>query len=599
LKMAMDSATIDSDIQETTIPKTRQDLLKWNGWGYNDTEFRLGEDGKGTLTGSRYELSGKILPGIKDFLVKQFDIDFNRTTSTQQQMPSIPEPTLNHSFLEEIKNLDKVTVSLTEDDRLNRAHGHTLFEIFSLREGCFERIPDAVVWPTCHDDVVQIVRIACDADVVLIPFGGGTNVTGALLCPTDETRMIVSLDMSQMHRILWVDPKNMTACIEAGIVGQDLERNLGKHGFCTGHEPDSMEFSSLGGWVATRASGMKKSLYGNIEDLVVHFKVVSPQGVLEKDCMVPRISAGPDVHHFVLGSEGTLGVVTEVIMKIRPVPACRKYGSLVFPDFTSGTSCLREVAKHRCSPASIRLMDNLQFQFGVALKPESTSLLGSLVDGLKKFYVTRLKGFDPSKLALATLLFEGTEDEVEAHEKRIYSIANKYGAIPGGEENGQRGYQLTFSIAYLRDIAFHYGVIAESFETSVPWDRVGDLCRNVKDKVIRECRKRGIANEYITCRVAQTYDAGACVYFYFAFKYWGIENPVETYEEIEELARDEIIANGGSLSHHHGIGKVRQKWLTKTVSPVGLGMMKAVKNFVDPKNIFGNGNLFEVPKAKL
>jgi len=588
------------DLQEASIPKDRTEILKWNGWGYNDTQFELGEDGKGTLTGDRYELSGKTLPAMKDWMVKQFDIDLSKTTTAQPQMNDVPAPILNQPFLDAIKGLANVTVSVSDEDRVFRAHGHTLLEVFTLREGTFERVPDAVVWPSSHDDVVQIVQAACEHNVAVIPFGGGTSVTGALLCPASETRMIVSLDMSQMHKILWVNPDNLTACIESGIIGQDLERNLKKIGFCTGHEPDSMEFSSLGGWVATRASGMKKNIYGNIEDIVVHFKVVTPQGVIEKDCMVPRVSTGPDVHHFILGSEGTLGVITQVIVKIRPVPPCKRYGSLVFPDFNSGVKCLREVARLRAAPASIRLMDNLQFQFGAALKPEMHSLLGTLVDGLKKFYVTRLKGFEPTQLSVATLLFEGTDDEVEAQEKKLYSIASEFGGIPGGEENGQRGYQLTYSIAYLRDIGLHYGVIAESFETSVPWDRVADLCRNVKDRVHRECAKRGIVHDYVTCRVTQCYDAGACVYFYFAFKYWGIDNPVETYEEIEERARDEIIANGGSLSHHHGIGKVRQKWLSKTVSPAGLGMMKAVKTFVDPQNIFASGNLFTaVPKAKL
>ncbi|KAI0207104.1 Alkyldihydroxyacetonephosphate synthase, peroxisomal [Lamellibrachia satsuma] len=194
---------------------------------------------------------------------------------------------------------------------------------------------------------------------------GGTSVSGALECPEHEKRMIISLDTSQMTKILWIDEKNLTACLECGIVGQDLERRLAEKGYCTGHEPDSIEFSSVGGWVATRASGMKKNIYGNIEDLVVHVKVVTPQGVISRNCQVPRISAGPDIQQFVLGSEGTLGVVTEVIMKIRPLPECQKYGSVVFPNFEKGVDCLREISRQRSAPASIRLMDNEQFQFGM------------------------------------------------------------------------------------------------------------------------------------------------------------------------------------------------------------------------------------------
>ncbi len=170
-----------------------------------------------------------------------------------------------------------------------------------------------------------------------------------------------------------------------------------------------MEFSTLGGWIATRASGMKKNQYGNIEDLLVHVTVVTPKGTIQKSCQVPRISNGPDIHHYILGSEGTLGVITDAILKIRPVPSCVKYGSVVFPAFEDGIAFMREVAYQKCPPASLRLVDNEQFAFGQALKIDSGSVLQSFVDGFKKFYITKLKGFDPHEMCVATLLFEVTK----------------------------------------------------------------------------------------------------------------------------------------------------------------------------------------------
>nr|XP_011442595.2 alkyldihydroxyacetonephosphate synthase, peroxisomal [Crassostrea gigas] len=584
---------VPMNAETPTIPKRRQELLKWNGWGYSDSKFILNKDGQVEFTGDRYRLSGQVMPQLRDWMMATVGISLDHKTPAQPPLTAkdINAPKRNEEF---ISDLRKTSIPFTDDcqDRLFRAHGHTLHEIFVLREGMFNRIPDLVVWPQCHDDVVKITALCCKHNVVIIPFGGGTSVSGALECPAEERRMIVSLDTSQMNKILWIDEKNLTAHCESGIIGQDLERRLAEKGFCTGHEPDSMEFSSLGGWVATRASGMKKNIYGNIEDMVVHIKFVTPKGVMEKSCQVPRLSSGPDIHHFILGSEGTLGVVTEVTLKIRPLPPCRKYGSIVFPEFVNGVNCLREIAKQRCAPASIRLMDNQQFQFGHALKPESKSLLNSFVEGIKKFYITKLKGFDTSKMAVATLLFEGTKQEVAAQEKRVYEIAAQFGGLPAGTDNGERGYMLTFVIAYLRDLGFEYYIVAESFETSVPWDRCLDLCQNVKDRLHRECKEKGIQfPPYITCRVTQTYDAGACVYFYFGFNYRGIQNPVQLYEEIEASARDEILANGGSISHHHGVGKLRKPWLKKTVGEVGLGSMRAIKNYIDPDNIFGNNNL--------
>jgi alkyldihydroxyacetonephosphate synthase len=205
-------------------------------------------------------------------------------------------------------------------------------------------------------------------------------------------------------------------------------------GYCTGHEPDSMEFSSLGGWVATRASGMKKNVYGNIEDLVVHITMITAKGTIEKSCLGPRQSTGPDINHFIMGSEGILGIVTEVTMKIRPLPVCKKYGSIVFPDFESGVACLREVARLRSAPASIRLLDNEQFQFGQALATDNKGMLHSLVDNMKKLYITKIKGFDVNRMCAATLLFEGTTNEVNQREKFVYDIAQKYNGMPAGKE---------------------------------------------------------------------------------------------------------------------------------------------------------------------
>ncbi|KAJ8307141.1 hypothetical protein KUTeg_015225 [Tegillarca granosa] len=485
------SGKIDVNSETPTIPKRRQELLKWNGWGYNDSKFLVTKDGQ-----VQYSLSGKIMPLLKDWMCAKPEITAR----------DIPAPQRNEEFLSEFR---RTGMASSDDcqDRLFRAHGHTLHELFVLREGIFNRIPDLVVWPKSHDEVVRLVELACKHNVVIIPFG---------------------------------------ACCEAGIIGQDLERRI------------------------------------------VHIKFVTPKGVMQKNCQVPRMSSGPDIHHFIMGSEGTLGVVTEVTMKIRPLPLCKKYGSIVFPDFENGVKCLREIARQRCAPASIRLMDNDQFQFGSALKPESNSLFTSFLDGIKKLYVTKVKGFDPYKLS-----------EVAAQEKRVYEIASQFGGLAAGSDNGERGYMLTFVIAYLRDLGFEYYIVSESFETSVPWDRCLDLCTNVKDRLHRECKERGIQfPPYITCRVTQTYDAGACVYFYFGFNYRGISNPVQMYEDIEASARDEILANGGSISHHHGVGKLRQRWLKKTVGETGLGTLRAVKHHLDPENIFGNGNLM-IEKSKL
>lgn len=397
----------------------------------------------------RYPIGGHSLPYFTQWVKDILNVEVTKFQKTRTIPPPERYPPSNLPA-ELIDRLNGMNLSYSTQglDRLIRAHGHTLHDIYTLRESFFKRIPDIVIWPACHDDVVNIVELAIKWDMVIIPFGGGTAVSGAIDCP-DDPRTIISLDTSQMNNILILDRENLTVTCESGIIGQDLERELKLFGYTCGHEPDSYEFSSLGGWVATRASGMKKNIYGNIEDLLVSAKMVTARGVLEKNCRVPRLSCGPDFNHVIMGSEGSFGVITEVTLKIRPLPACKRYGSIVFPDFESGVRCMREVAKQRCQPASIRLMDNEQFKFGQSLKPIA-GYFGMFLDGLKKFYVTKVKGFDMDSMVVMTLLFDGEKKEVDQHEKKIYNIAGKFGGLPAGGTNGERGYMLTFVIAYIR-----------------------------------------------------------------------------------------------------------------------------------------------------
>lgn len=281
------------------------------------------------FTGLRYPIGNQELPVFTEWVVKKFNMDLKDFLIPEPIPTSYPTPLLVEPFMKELQR-SGMSFSVEGMDRLVRSHGQTLYDIHSLRMGTMNRIPDVVVWPKSHDDVVTVIRSATSNNVVVIPFGGGTSVSGAITCPQNEGRCIVALDTSQMNRLLWLDRENLVACFESGVVGQDLERELRQMGLTLGHEPDSYEFSTLGGWVATRASGMKKNVYGNIEDLVVRVRMVTPKGVLEKHVSAPRISCGPDFNHVILGSEGTLGVVTEVTLKVSGNWTLRFYGKLNF-----------------------------------------------------------------------------------------------------------------------------------------------------------------------------------------------------------------------------------------------------------------------------
>ena len=423
-----------------------------------------------------------------------------------------------------------------------------------------------------------------------MPYGGGTNVTDALQCPVREERMIVSVDMSRLDRILWIDPTNLMACIQAGAVGRRIEEQLAAHGFTLGHEPDSIEFSTLGGWIATNCSGMKKNRYGNIEDLVLDVHVVTARGALSRSAVAPRESVGVDPRTWVFGSEGNLGIVTRAVLKIYPLPEVKCYDSLIFRSFEEGVGFLYDLARHATPPASVRLVDNLQFQLSMTLKPKAEGLQ-RVKRQVEKLFVTRLRGFDPARMVACTLLYEGARRDVAAQERAVRRFARRHGGMLAGAENGRRGYQLTFGIAYLRDFVMKHYILAESFETSVPWSRTLALCDAVKRRIAEEHARRGLPGQpFISARVTQVYQTGVCVYFYLAFHHKGVERPSEVFGELERSARDEILRAGGSLSHHHGVGKLRRRFLPRIMSPAALEWTAEIKRAVDPANVFGAAN---------
>jgi len=570
--------------------KYRHDWFRVNGWGFKDTEFVLDKDGQVKLTGSRYLFSGQQLPKFREWVEKEINIDLNVQTPAQVEIP-VAEPRLNVDFMNELKGkVDEINIE--KICRLNHSHGHTMQEIYALRHGQLDRVVDCVVYVNSHEQAEILVKTAAKHNVVLIPFGGGTNVTQALMLEKQEERMIVSVDMQRLNHVKWVDRKNMTACIEAGIMGRDLEKELARYQVVLGHEPDSVEFSTLGGWISTRASGMKKNVYGNIEDIILNIKIVTPMGTITKNSDYPRISSGPDLNQLIMGSEGNYGLITEAIVRVREVPKVRNYGSIVFPDWETGVKFMYDVARSRQWPASMRLMDNVQFQFGMALKPAVASKFKEYLDNLKKYYLLEVKKIDPTKMTVVTLLFEGSEDVVALQEKTVYGIARQHGGIKAGAENGLRGYFLTYMIAYIRDFAMNYAFVAESFETSVPWSNVVSLCKNIQDRIESECTSHGVKHKPFTSfRLTQVYETGCTIYVYFGFRYDGLTDPVTAYSEIEDGARDEVMKSGGSISHHHGVGKLRKKFITRSIGENGSEMLRKIKNTLDPQNIFATGNI--------
>ncbi|CAD8177522.1 unnamed protein product [Paramecium pentaurelia] len=463
---------------------------------------------------------------FKEWAEAKVGIDLSLNCEAQIEIPADPS-IINEQFVNAIQGLFN-EISFNNAQRILHSHGHTMQEIYELRHGKLSRIVDCVIFISSHTQAETLVKLASEHNVMLCVYGGGTNVIWALQYPKEEKRMIVSVDMSRMNHVRQVDRKNMTAIVETGITGKDLEKELSRYGVVCGHEPDSVEFSTLGGWIIT------------------------PTGKLQQSLDQPRVSSGPDLNQIILGSEGTLGIITEAIIKIKAQPEVCKYESILFHNFALGTEFMYRLSRSKVWPASVRLVDNNQFQFDMALKTMPHNKREEFMDKIKKYFITQFMQFDPDQMCLVTVVFEGTKQEIEFQEKKVFELAKFFKGFRAGAENGERGYFLTYMIAYLRDFAMQFQFIAESFETSVGWKNVPSVCENIQ--------RRNLEKEpFVSFRISQVYDSGEKIYVYFGFGYKGITDPVKCYSEIEDAAREKIMKNGGSISHHHGVGKLRKR----------------------------------------
>ena len=289
-------------------PAQAADAESKHVWGFADTRFAINERGAVEMTGTRYAMSGQELPSLLPWMEKVIELNIDPTDQRPPRFPtSVPKPKSHPAFVRALKR--KVgTDQFSQDpwERLRHGHGHTQAEMYALKNGGLSRVPDAVLHPRSEADVAALMTLAKKHNVCVVPFGGGTNVTEALKCPEEERRFIISVDMKGMNQILWIDPVNHLACIEAGAVGRNIMAQLADYGFTMGHEPDSVEFSTLGGWVATHASGMKKNKYGNIEDILVDVTVFTTEGKIAREGTNPRESVGLDPRKIYFGFRGSL-----------------------------------------------------------------------------------------------------------------------------------------------------------------------------------------------------------------------------------------------------------------------------------------------------
>ena len=279
-----------------------------------------------------------------------------------------------------------------------------------------ETFTDLVFYIESEEEAKTLIKLAKKHNVCLIPFGGGTSVSNALKIPKNEKRMVVSVDTRRMNKIESIDEENLLATVQSGILGVDLENELQKLGYTAGHEPDSIEFSTLGGWISTNASGMKKHRYGNIEDIVQNITLVTPSGTINQIKPLTRSSFGVKTQNLIFGSEGNFGIITKATIRIHKKPEASTFESILFHNWEDGVAFMKRVSRSNLIPASSRLMDNSMVRFASALKEEKTGFK-KLMDSIKNFFVFKIKGFNPKKCVVAIFKMEGSHQEVFIRKK--------------------------------------------------------------------------------------------------------------------------------------------------------------------------------------
>lgn len=547
--------------------------MKWWGWGVEGVGFHWEDK-----------------PGFAPFV--QYAVGLDLHTAPVVGMPEFDKLTVAKSLatpaftasLASVVGEDNVTTDKME--RVVHAYGKSIRDLIRVRANQIERTPDVVVYPGNEDEVQKVVDLAVAADAVIIPFGGGSNIASSLEPRADESRVVLSLDMGRMRELIDIDEESGLARIQAGALGPDLEEQLGARGWTIGHFPDSFTHSSLGGWIATRSSGMQSDKYGDIADIVRGLHVVRPGGILVIR-PIPSTSTGPSVREMILGSEGRLGIITEATVQVHRIPAKRDVYAYFFPNWEAGTAAMQEIAESDATPSITRVSDARETGFSLATSKERHGLdkflAGTVLPTLMKSKGWAKQPGGLENICLSFIGYEGSVAHAKRQKKLVDKIVKKHGGMGVGTGPGVLYDQKKFDTPYLRDFLLDRGAAGDVSESAMPWSKVNqvhDAVRVAADKAFDQIGIQG----WIMSHLSHSYHSGACLYFTFAFVMG--DDPIGEYNVVKTAIQQAFIDNGGSLSHHHGVGLEHAPWLEQDISTQGVAVMRGLFEAVDPGENF-------------
>lgn len=464
------------------------------------------------------------------------------------------------------------------EERLAHARGQSLPDWISLRYGKIETFPDGVAYPASEEDIQNLVDFAMQSGVCLIPYGGGTSVVGHINPPLCD-KPILTIDLCQMNRLIKLSEKDHLATFEAGVCGPLLERQLRNRGYTLGHFPQSFEYSTLGGWIATRSSGQQSYFYGRIEDLFAGGHVITPSGLLDLP-PYPASAAGPDLRHLILGSEGRFGILTKATVRVRRIPEVEGFYGVIFPNWEFGISTVRVIAQEKIAVSMLRLSDPMETEITLNLSGHE-----KLLEWAKR--CARLFRWG-RELCLLIIGITGTRKSFEQTYNLAMNIAKEHKGILLGSIVGEQWRKTRFATPYLRNTLWENGYAIDTLETAINWSSVPE-CALAILKSIDEMEKNILAFSHLS----HVYRDGASIYVtYIIPREESPEEMLNRWKAIKSAASQTILSYGGTISHQHGIGQDHLAYLVQEKSKIGMEALKRIGEAFDPQGILNPGTLF-------
>jgi alkyldihydroxyacetonephosphate synthase len=467
--------------------------------------------------------------------------------------------------------------------RVEHAAGKGYPDLVRLRAGEPAGAPDAVVYPAGHEQVRAVLELCGELRIAVVPFGGGTSVVGGVSPLRGEQQGAIALDLGRVAELLSLDRASMTAHVGAGMRAAELERRLAAGGLTLGHFPQSFEYVSLGGCAATRSAGQASTGYGSIDKMVLGLRLAAPAGDIDL-APQPATAAGPGLRQLLVGSEGTLGVISELSLRVREAPRERIYEGILFEDFATGVDAMRGLAQEHVAPDVARLSDVAETRMSLALAGS-----GGAKGRLGRAYIG-LRGYGDGCLAI--MGFEGGPEEVAFRRARARALTKAAGGLHLGRSPGDAWRRSRFAAPYLRDELLTHRIMVETLETATQWSNLQELHAGVGAAIAQALAEQGTPG-LVMCHVSHLYDSGASLYFTFIAAMLE-DDPIGQWRAVKERASRAIVEGGGTITHHHAVGVDHAGWMDREIGTEGVAALHALKSQLDPAGIMNPGKLLAV-----